>query len=171
VDVYLVRHAAAYERDPDRWPDDSRRPLTPEGEEEFRRAARGLARLVSRVDVILSSPYLRAWRTAEILSELDSWPAPEPSPVLEPTLPPEKTAQELLSYPDARSIAVVGHRPGLHELAAYLLTGEGDGLEIGLKKGGVLCVRFDGDLVPGAGELRWLLTPKVLRSLADQPPG
>ena len=166
MDVYLVRHASAHERDPDRWPDDGRRPLTPEGEEEFRLAARGLSRLVSRADVVLSSPYERAWRTAEILSELDSWPAPESSPVLEPTLPPEKAAQELRSYPDAQSIAVVGHRPGLHELAAYLLTGEGNGLEISLKKGGVLCVRFDGDLTPGAGELRWLLTPKVLRTIA-----
>jgi phosphohistidine phosphatase len=166
VDLYLVRHAAAFERDPDSWPDDSRRPLTPEGEEEFRLLARGLATLVSRVDVVLSSPYLRAWRTAQILSELVSWPAPEASPVLEPTLPPEKAAQELFSYADAESIAVVGHRPGLHELAAYLLTGKGDGLEIGLKKGGVACIRFDGDPAPGAGELRWLLTPKVLRVLA-----
>lgn len=168
MDLYLIRHAAAFGRDPDRWPDDSRRPLTREGEEEFRFAARGLIGLTSRVDVILSSPYLRAWRTAQILSELDSWPAPEPSPVLEPTLPPEKAAQELYSYADAGTIAVVGHRPGLHELAAYLLTGEGDGLEIGLKKGGVACIRFDDTPAPGAGELRWLLTPKVLRSLAGQ---
>jgi phosphohistidine phosphatase len=166
VDLYLVRHAAAFGRDPDRWPDDSRRPLTPEGEEEFRLVARGLVGLISRVEVILSSPYLRAWRTAQILSEVDSWPAPEPSPMLEPTLPPEKAAQELLSY--AGSIAVVGHRPGLHELAAYLLTGEGDGLEIGLKKGGAACIRFDGTPAPGAGELRWLLTPKVLWNLAGQ---
>jgi phosphohistidine phosphatase len=166
VDLYLVRHAAAFGRDPDRWPDDSRRPLTPEGEEEFRLVARGLVGLISRVEVILSSPYLRAWRTAQILSEVDSWPAPEPSPMLEPTLPPEKAAQELLSY--AGSIAVVGHRPGLHELAAYLLTGEGDGLEIGLKKGGAACIRFDGTPAPGAGELRCLLTPKVLRNLAGQ---
>jgi phosphohistidine phosphatase len=166
VEVYLVRHAAAFGRDPDRWPDDSERPLTPEGEEEFRLAARGLARLTSRVDAILSSPYQRAWRTAEILAELDAWPAPEPSPVLEPTLPPEKAAQELRSYTDAKSVVVVGHRPGLHELAAYLLTGDGAGMEIGIKKGGVACIRFDGAAEPGAGELRWLLTPEVLRSLA-----
>ena len=170
MDLYLVRHAAAFGRDPDRWPDDGRRPLTPEGEEEFRLAARGLARLASPVDVVLSSPFERAWRTAQILSELDSWPAPEPSPVLEPTLPPEKAAQELGSCADAESIAVVGHRPGLHELAAYLLTSRRDGMEIGLKKGGVVCVRFDGAPAPGAGELRWLLTPKVLRVLADQLP-
>jgi phosphohistidine phosphatase len=166
VEIYLVRHAAAFERDPDRWPDDSERPLTPEGEEEFRCASRGLGRLVSRVGAILSSPYRRAWRTAEILSELDSWPAPEPVAVLEPTLPPDKAALALEDY--AGSVAVIGHRPGLHELAAYLLTGEGEGLKIGLEKGGVACIRFDGVVEPGVGELRWLLTPEVLRSLAGQ---
>jgi len=166
VDLYVVRHAAAYGRDPDRWPDDSRRPLTPEGEEEFRRTARGLARIASRADAVLSSPYLRAWQTAQILSELDSWPAPEPSPVLEPTLPPQKAALALEDY--TGTVAVVGHRPGLHELAAYLLTGEADGLEIGLEKGGVACISFDGAVEPGAGELRWLLTPAALRSLASQ---
>ena len=164
MEVYLVRHAAASERDPDRWPDDSKRPLTPEGEREFRLVARGLARLVPRVDAILSSPYQRAWQTAEILSELDSWPAPEPSPVLEPTLPPEKAALALQDHTDAGAVAVVGHRPGLHELAAYLLTGEGDGVEIMIKKGGVACIRFDGVLEPGAGELRLMLTPELLKS-------
>jgi phosphohistidine phosphatase len=163
VEIYLVRHAAASERDPDRWPDDSERPLTPEGENEFRLVAHGLARLVPRVDAILSSPYQRAWRTAEILSELDSWPAPEPSPVLEPTLPPEKAALALQDHGGASTVAVVGHRPGLHELAAYLLTGRGDGLEIGLEKGGVAYISLDGAPAPGAGELRWLLTPEFLR--------
>ena len=136
--LYLVRHAAASGRDPDRWPDDSRRPLTPEGEEEFRLAARGLIGLTSRVDVILRSPYLRAWQTAQILAELDSWPAPKSFPVLEPTLPPEKAVLALEAYSEAGSVALVGHRPGLHELAAYLLTGHSDGLEIGIQKGGVV---------------------------------
>jgi phosphohistidine phosphatase len=167
VKIYLVRHAAAFERDPERWPDDSQRPLTPEGEEEFRLAARGLARMASRLDAILSSPYRRAWRTAEILSEVDSWPAPEAVAVLEPTLPPEKAALALEDY--AGSVTVVGHRPGLHELAAYLLTGDSNGIEIGIKKGGVACIGFDGAVEPGAGELCWLLTPKALRSLASQP--
>jgi phosphohistidine phosphatase len=165
VEIYLVRHAAAFKRDPDRWPDDSQRLLTPEGEEEFRLAARGLARVVPRMDAILSSPYERAWRTAEILSELDSWPAPEPVAVLEPTLPPEKAALALEDY--AGTVAVVGHRPGLHELAAYLLTGDCDGMEVRIKKGGVACIRFDGVVEPGAGKLRWLLTPEALRSVAS----
>ena len=166
MDLYIVRHAAAFGRDPDRWPDDSKRQLSPEGEEEFRLAARGLARIAPQVDAILSSPYRRAWQTAQILAGLDSWPAPKSSPVLEPTLPPEKAVAALEAYSEAGSVAVVGHRPGLHELAAYLLTGESDGLKITIEKGGVVCVGFDGPAEPGAGELRWLLTPELLRTIA-----
>ena len=170
VDLYLVRHAEAFRRDPDRWPH-GRRPLTPEGEEEFRLAVRGLARIVPRVDVILSSPFQRAWHTAEILSELDSWPAPEPSPVLRPgyrAASPEKATLALERYADAKYVAVVGHKPRLRELAAYLLTGEEDGLEIRIGQGSVMCIRFDGAPAPGTGKLRWLLRPKALRLLAGQ---
>ena len=166
MNLFIVRHAAAFGRDPDRWPDDSERPLSPEGEEEFRLAARGLARIAPRMDAILSSPYQRAWQTAQILAELDSWPAPKAFPVLEPTLPPEKAVLALEAYSEATSVAVVGHRPGLYELAAYLLAGQGDGLEIGIEKGGVVCVGFDGPIEPGVGELRLLLTPELLRTIA-----
>lgn len=162
-----MRHAAAHDRDPELWPDDSLRPLTPEGEGAFRRSTSGLALLAPRVDALLSSPFERAWRTAEILAELDGWPDPEPSTPLEPTLPPEKAASALAAYEGADLLAVVGHRPCLHELASYLLTGEAGGAEITIKKGGVLCVRFDGAPAPGAGQLRWLATPKILRALGS----
>ncbi len=167
MDLYLIRHAGAHERDPDQWPDDSERPLTPEGEEQFRVAAHGLDQLVSPVDWLLSSPYARAWRTAEVLAELDRWPVPEEMVALEPTLPPDKTAIALEAYEGARSLALVGHRPGLHELASYLLTGTAEGMEINIKKGGALCIRFAGAIEPGAGELRWALAPKALRALGS----
>jgi phosphohistidine phosphatase len=171
VDLYLIRHARAFQKDHDRWPYDKKRPLTPEGEEEFRLAARGLARMVPQADVILSSPFQRAWQTAQILSELDSWPAPKPSPVLRPgyrAASPEKATLALEGYADAKSVAVVGHKPRLQELAAYLLTGEEDGLEIMIRQGSVMCICFDGAPAPGTGKLRWLLRPKALRLLAGQ---
>jgi phosphohistidine phosphatase len=171
MDLYLVRHAAPFPPDKDRWPRSSRRPLTPEGEEEFRLAARGLARIVPRVDVILSSLARRAWQTAEILAELDSWPTPEPSPALRTGSrrgSPEKAILALENYADAKSVAVVGHKPRLKELAAYLLTGEGDGMEIKIRKGSVTCICFDGAPAPGTGKLHWLLTQEVLRFLAGK---
>jgi phosphohistidine phosphatase len=172
VDLYLVRHAVAHRKDFDRWPHDSKRPLTPEGEEEFRLAARGLAQMVPRADVILSSPARRAWRTAELLSELDSWPAPEPSPVFAASrrrASPERATLVLGDYADAKYVAVVGHKPRLQELAAYLLTGEeGDGVAIKIRMGSVMCIRFDGVPAPRTGRLRWLLTPKALLLLAGR---
>jgi phosphohistidine phosphatase len=161
--VYLIRHAVAHKRDQDRWPDDSRRPLTPEGEEEFEVAARGLAHVVPEVEVLLSSPYERAWRTAEILTQHAGWPAPQVFPPLEPDVPPEKAVLALETYANRQSIALVGHRPCLHEMAVYLLTGDAGSADMKIKKGGVVCIEFDGAPEAGAGKLRWLFTPKVLQ--------
>ena len=161
-----MRHAAAHDRDPELWPDDALRPLTPEGEEDFRRSTAGLARLAPEVNALLSSPFERAWRTAEVLAELDGWPDPKPTTPLEPTLPPEKAARLLEAYSGAEYVAVVGHRPGLHELASYLLTGDASGAEITIKKGGIVCIRFEDAFAPGAGQLRWLATPKMLKAIS-----
>lgn len=161
--VYLVRHAFAHKRDAERWPDDSKRTLTPEGEEEFRGAAIGLGRIVPEVEVLLSSPYQRAWRTAEVLTEQTGWPAPQTFSALEPDVPPEKVVLALQTYAGRQSIALTGHRPGLHELAVYLLTGYARGADMKIKKGGVVCIEFDDDPRAGAGKLRWLFTPRVLR--------
>ena len=161
--LYLVRHAVAHKRDAGRWPDDSERPLTPEGEEEFTGAARGLARVVPEVDVLLSSPYKRAWRTAEILTQQAGWPAPREFPALEPDVPPEKGVLALETYADRQSIALVGHRPCLHELAVYLLTGDAGGADMKIKKGGIVCIECDDAPGAGTGKLRWLFTPRVLR--------
>ena len=71
----------------------------------------------------------------------------------------------LETYEGVGSIALVGHRPGMHELAAYLLTGEAGGADMKIKKGGVVCIEFQDAPRAGAGKLRWLFTPKVLRTL------
>jgi phosphohistidine phosphatase len=164
--VYLIRHAVAHKREQERWPDDSRRPLTPEGEEEFQVAARGLARVVPEVELLLSSPYERAWRTAEILAEQAGWPVPEKHPALEPDVPPEKVVMALQTYQGKQSIALTGHRPCLPELAVYMLTSDVGGADMKIKKGGVVCIECDDAPKAGAGKLRWLFTPKVLRNLA-----
>ncbi|HVF01674.1 MAG TPA: phosphohistidine phosphatase SixA [Rubrobacteraceae bacterium] len=167
--LYIVRHAAAYKRNADLWPDDSRRPLTPEGEERFRRAAEDILRLVPEVDLVLTSPFARAWRTAEIL-ERQGWPAPVPCEELEPDYPPHKVVGALADQAEAGSVAVVGHRPGLHELVSYLLTGDAESADIQLKKGGIVRLQLEGYPEPGSASLRWLLTPKILRAVCAEPP-
>src|SRR5438046_7785006 len=66
-ELYLVRHGLAQERG-DMWPDDSKRPLTEEGMSGMQKATRGLARLGVSLDVVLTSPLVRARQTAEIVA-------------------------------------------------------------------------------------------------------
>ena len=166
MELYVVRHAVAYKRDPQLWPDDGERPLTPEGEAEFRGAAYGLGSLLPSVDALLSSPLVRAWQTAEILAGLGGWPEPKAFPALEPESSPEVAALALEAYSDSGAVVVVGHRPGLHELVSYLLTGDAEA-DVSIKKGGALRLSIDGPPGPKTAALRWLLTPALLGSRAS----
>jgi phosphohistidine phosphatase len=167
MELYLIRHAIAFPRDSGRWADDSLRPLTPEGEERFRRAARGLGWLAPTVEIVLASPYPRAWRTAELLAEEAGWPAPVPCDELAADRTSADAARILLRRTAASqaAVAMVGHEPNLSELASLLLVKAPGRLVVELKKGGAMCLTFEGEAEPGGAALRWLLTPKVLRAL------
>ena len=164
MNLYLVRHAIAEQRSATRWPDDSARPLTGEGAARFRSAARGLATLAPAVDRMLSSPYARAWQTAELLHEETDWPAPEPCAALEADRRPAD-ALDVLEASDASSLAFVGHEPLLSLLASLLLTGDGNLVQLELKKGSAVFLELSGRLGSTATVLRWSLSPKILRTL------
>lgn len=170
MDLYLVRHAIAFDRDPGEWPDDALRPLTPDGERRFAEAARGLQRLTpgAEIDAVLSSPFVRAWRTAELLTEHARWPAPEPCAELGAAQPPTAVLGALRERSGMGALALVGHEPLLSELASLLLSGDEAGLSLEMKKGGVARLQFDGAAQPGRAVLTWLLAPRVLRSLATE---
>lgn len=159
-ELYLIRHGLAEERG-DAWPDDAKRPLTDDGISRMRKAARGLARLGVSVDVVLSSPLVRARQTAEIVAGgLD----PRPPLVNVDSLAPDGSyaavIADLEKHARKTRIALVGHEPAIGELAARLI---GSRRAIVFKKGAVCRIDVD-DLPPaGPGELRWLLTPKILR--------
>ena len=163
MDLYLVRHGIAFQRDQERWPDDGDRPLTPQGEKRFRAAARGLGRLAPAVGANLSSPLVRAWRTAEILAEEAGWPAPSSEPALAEGSPQQLL--ELIRGDGYASAALVGHEPDLSRFASFLLAGAPGAVPIEMKKGGVACLRFDAAPAPGSALLRWFATPKLLRAL------
>jgi phosphohistidine phosphatase len=157
VILYVVRHAIAEARDPQRWPEDGKRPLTADGEERFRQAAAGLRRVVPHVDIVLASPYERAWRTAEILHDEAGWPVPQACEALRAERPPTDALAEIRAQEDGLAVAAVGHEPQLSSLVSLVLTGDPDGISLDFKKGGV--ARLDG------ATLRWVATPKLLRAL------
>lgn len=167
MDLYLVRHAVAFDPDPNQWPNDRERPLTPEGEKRFRRAARGLTELMPAPDMVLSSSFVRAWRTAELLEKEASWPKPVACEALEAGRSPAEVLQALQGHQESDAVALVGHEPSLHELASYLLTADTRHVQLEFRKGGVARLELSDGMRPGAAVLRWLLTPRVLRAIAS----
>jgi phosphohistidine phosphatase len=157
--LYLVRHAIAAERG-DQYPDDSKRPLTSRGISRFRKAARGLVELGSDVDLILSSPFVRARQTADILSDqLRGHPPIAETMALAPGGSFKDLLAELGQHARMGGIALVGHEPDIGELAARLA---GCTRRFEFRKGGAC--RIDVDQFPpsAAGSLVWLATPKML---------
>jgi phosphohistidine phosphatase len=161
--LLILRHAVAVARGTPGIADDDR-PLTPDGERKFKKAARGLARVAPRPAALLSSPLPRAWRTAEIAAA--AWGR----------LTPEKTAalvggsladlgQALAAYDSEAMVAIVGHEPHLSGLLAELV-GSRAAERLAFRKGGAALVEVPAGLTRG-GNLAWFLTPKLLRALAD----
>jgi phosphohistidine phosphatase SixA len=173
MELYLVRHAIAEEPDAGRWPGDRERPLTAAGIQKFREAARGLARLAPEVSAVWSSPFRRAWQTAEILHAAAGWPAPEACEALEPGRAADRALRLLAAAAGrgraagAGGLALVGHAPGLDEIAALALFGRGAWAPFALRKGGAACIDFEATVRAGAATLVWLATPKFLRALAE----
>jgi len=116
------------------------------------------------VEVVWSSSFARAWRTAEILHEEAGWPAPELCPQLDATRGPQDALAALRRLNAHSSVALVGHEPTLSELAALLLAGVTGAPRIELKKGAVALIGFPADPEPGEGVLRLALSPKILRA-------
>ena len=120
-ELYLVRHGLAEERG-ELWPDDAKRPLTEEGMSRMRKATRGLAGLGVSLDLVLTSPLVRARQTAEIVS---SGLNPRPTLVTVESLVPEgnyaAVMADLEKHARKTRIALVGHEPAIGELAARLI--------------------------------------------------
>jgi phosphohistidine phosphatase len=164
IELYLVRHAIAAERGP-KYPDDRLRPLTPDGSKKFTESVPGLMELGVVIDFVLTSPLVRARDTAAFLAAgLKPKPGMAEIEALAPGGRHPAIVEAIKTHAKRhRRLALVGHEPDLGELAAKLLGARGT---IEFKKGGVALIEVDAATPGGPGTLRWMLTPKALRSLA-----
>jgi len=159
--LLLNRHANAGARDPAQWPDDRDRPLTEKGRKVQTDVSRFLRKRKLAPSLVLTSPWLRAMQTAQILVEVAGvGQAPVPcDPLAED--PDLIRLQDFVGDPPAGAIvAMVGHSPWMEELASTLLGGSETSLKIDFPKSGVLGIELD-RLEPAAGELRLFLRPKM----------
>ena len=161
MELILIRHAKAFARDASVWPDDSRRPLTEDGRDQFARFAKRLRRVAPKVDLVESSGFVRAWQTALLLEEHARWPkaarlerlemhadteSPDPGIRRQAERAQEESlVRTLVALAAAPVVAWVGHEPMLSRLASLLLTGAADGLAIDFRKGAALALQIDVD--------------------------
>jgi phosphohistidine phosphatase len=130
----------------------------------MRDGLKGLIVLVPKVGSIVTSPYVRARETAEIVRR-----AYRSRPILEgttlrPESHPKKFESWLREHQLPEILVCVGHEPHLSTLVAWLTTAD-EAPSIDMKKGGACLVTFDEEPRKGTGRLKWLLGPKELGAL------
>src|SRR4249919_3439651 len=124
MNLYIVRHAIAVEHGTPGYEDDSQRPLTDNGRKKMKKITRSLDRLGIQLDVILTSPYVRARDTAKILG--DRFAMTDKIYLSENLIPPgnfEALVFEIHEKYDLANVALVGHEPMLSSLISWLTTG------------------------------------------------
>lgn len=155
--LYFLRHGLAGPRD--RWAGpDSERPLTDEGKARMEREAATLDALGLSLDVIVTSPLVRACQTAKIVARrvglLDRLVTDER---LAPGFGVHELREILGDHPGAVAVMFVGHEPDFSLTVADLIGGG----TVAFKKGGLGRVDAS-DASLGDAVLAWLLPPSVL---------
>lgn len=158
MDVFVLRHAIAEDAGPGQA--DSERRLTDVGRERLRRVVQKAMRAGMAPAVVLTSPYVRARQTADILlEELDRRCELVTTANLTPDASVADLWQELREYAPLSPVMVVGHNPQLSEFVSVLIGSPRCAVE--MKKAAIAYVK-DAGAGPGpTGRLAWTLTPKL----------
>jgi phosphohistidine phosphatase len=167
MQILVVRHgetedAGKFERS---GRPDHLRPLTARGRTRMRLTARVLTELVASVDLLATSPYLRAVQTAEVLSSAYGNIAIQQIPQLAAGAPLKPLTAWLAKQGANPYVALVGHAPDLASLVTFLAT-DRERPALKIKKGGACLVSFSGNLQPGEGVIRWLMDADQLAKMA-----
>jgi phosphohistidine phosphatase len=159
VDLVVMRHGIAVDRDDPACPDDPARPLTDDGIVRTIAAARGLRALGIAPRTIWTSPFTRSIQTAEIVARA----FPNTITTTTEALAPGGDVDVILRLlADGGPHLVVGHNPDLLHLIAVLVS-SAPVVGLVLKKAGA--VGIVGPLAQGRAQMRWFASPAMLRRL------
>ena len=158
-EIYILRHGHAKEAS--NGLNDFDRALTDEGIEKTNKLGLFFNKLDASLELILSSPYIRAKQTAEIfVSNLTLKPEFKIVDFLACGVSCGEISRGLMNYYSNKSALLVGHSPDLEVFLGKLIGAD----RVILKKGALAKVKFD-NAIEMAGELEWLITPKLVRKI------
>jgi phosphohistidine phosphatase len=158
MDVFVLRHAIAEDAGPGQ--EDAERRLTDEGRTRLRSVVQKALRAGMAPGAVLSSPYVRARQTADILlGELDRPCELLTTGNLTPYASVADLWNEMREYERLGPLVVVGHNPQLSELVSMLIGSPRYAVE--MKKAAIAYVKGAGNGPRPTGRLAWMLTPKL----------
>ncbi len=160
--LMIFRHGIAEDHAADGT--DASRRRTREGVAQMKQIAPALKKIARRPDAILHSPRVRAAQTAEPLGKAFDR-KPQVLPVLAEENP--KAILDEVCRRKEETLLLVGHEPTLGRMVQILLSGSDNGF-VQMKKAGCACVdvEVEAGAYAGKGELKWLVTPKILEAIS-----
>jgi len=165
MEIFILRHGEAGKSLTVR-AKDVERSLTAEGKEELEDVARALSRLKIRPDHVISSPLKRARETASIAAKtLKKRDKVEIWDELKPEGSKQELYKRLSKMKPESSVLCVGHEPYLTQMINDVMGHQGAS-RIVLRKSGVARLSIKAFNPKVEGELRWLLTPRLLRRMS-----
>ncbi len=165
MDLFILRHAEAGKRLPAQ-ARDVERSLTAEGKEELEDVARGLSVMKIRPDHIISSPLKRSRETAGIVAKaLKQRDKVEIWDELKPEGSKQELFKKLSKLKPESSVLCIGHEPFLTQTINEIMGHQGSS-NIVLRKCGLARLSIRRFSPKVEGELRWLLTPRLLKRMS-----
>lgn len=158
-----MRHAEAVDLGEQGVQRDADRMLTKKGLLQASRVADLLEAQKVQIDMIVSSPLLRALQTAqEIACRLTPDTPVTVAPEIEPGATPENFLRALRGCRSGALLAV-GHMPDLAYVAGTLMAGSANPL-LDFKKASIAAMETDEGLTPGSAVLQWFVRPRILNN-------
>lgn len=159
MDLIIVRHGIAEEG---LGGSDFSRALTVDGRKGIERLSAFLKTHFGAVDLIVSSPLVRAVETASILSEGLADPTMLELDELHHSTGSSETIEALSRVSgDIKSMIAVGHEPNLSSLISLALSGNSRSF-VDVSRGSATHIQFQGKIGPGKGILKFVLRNKML---------
>ncbi len=164
MELIIIRHAVAEERETfaKKGLEDQLRPLTLKGRKKMQKICQHIHDHIKGVDVIVTSPLVRARQTADIISQFYL----QAKIIEAPELAPHCAALAFIKWlrtqgANYKKIIIVGHEPHLSTLASLLISGKNESF-IDLRKSGIIGIELESFSAAeaGHGHLLYAIPPR-----------